>query len=383
MAEGQSRAAPGPLDGFRVLDFSMFLAGPYCSRLMADMGAEIIKVEPPGGDMLRHAPPFRNGQSAYFGHMNCGKKSVELDLKEDQGRELVRRLIPSVDVLLENFRPGVMRRLGLDYENLSALKPDLIYCSVSGYGQEGPGSQRPAFAPIIHAASGYDLIMMKYQGDGDRPPPTRSTVADILGATHALGAINAALVQRLRTGRGQRIDVAMMDAMHNVLAYEYQAAQMEAPDRPIVFSPIRTTDGFVMVAPVSLANFSGLAQAAGRPEMLTDDRFAELSARVRNWSVLLAEIETWSMTQTTDACEAAILAKGCPCTRYLGLAESMAEPQIASRGAAVEIGGVDDPYKVGNCPAQFQGADVGARPWVASLGQHTEEILAEAGLSAS
>ncbi len=383
MTDGLNRLAPGPLDGIRVLDFSMFLAGPYCSRLLADMGAEIIKVEPPGGDMLRHAPPYRDGQSAYFGHMNCGKKSLELDLKEDRGRELVRRLTPNVDVVLENFRPGVMQRLGLDYETLSGLKPDLIFCSISGYGQEGPGSQRPAFAPIIHAASGYDLIMMKYQGDMDRPPPTRSTVADILGATHAFGAINAALVQRLRTGRGQRIDVAMMDAMHNVLAYEYQAAQMEAPDAPIVFSPLRTSDGFVMVAPVSMANFTGLVLAAERPALLEDERFAEPSARVRNWTLLLAEIETWSLTQTTDACEAAILAKGCPCTRYLGLDESMAEPQIAARGAAVEIGGVDDPYKVGNCPAQFEGGDVGARPWVARLGQHNEEFFAEAGLEAS
>jgi crotonobetainyl-CoA:carnitine CoA-transferase CaiB-like acyl-CoA transferase len=381
MAEGVIEVAPGPLAGIRVLDFSMFLAGPYCSRLMADMGAEIIKVEPPGGDMLRHAPPFRGGQSAYFGHMNCGKKSLELDLKEDQGRELVRRLIPNVDVLLENFRPGVMHRLGLDYETLSALKPDLIYCSVSGYGQEGPGSQRPAFAPIIHAASGYDLIMMKYQGDADRPPPTRSTVADILGATHAFGAINAALVQRLRTGRGQCIDVAMMDAMHNVLAYEYQAAQMEAPDAPIVFSPLRTTDGFVMVAPVSLANFTGLVLAAGRPELLEDARFAEPAARVKNWTLLLAEVETWSQSQTTDACEAAILEKGCPCTRYLGLDDAMAEPQIAARGAAVEISAVEDPYMVGNCPAQFTGTDVGARPWVAKLGQHNEELFAEAGLA--
>ncbi|MDP6873327.1 MAG: CoA transferase [Alphaproteobacteria bacterium] len=381
MVEEVDGLAPGPLDGIRVLDFSMFLAGPYCSRLMADMGAEIIKVEPPGGDFLRHAPPFRDGQSAYFGHINCGKKSLELDLKDEVGRELIRRLITGVDVVLENFRPGVMRRLGLDYESLSGLKPDLIYCAVSGYGQDGPGAQRPAFAPIIHAASGYDLIMMKYQGDADRPPPTRSTVADILGATHALGAINAALVQRLRTGRGQYIDVAMMDAMHNMMAYEYQAAQMEAPDRPIVFSPIRTTDGFVMVAPVSPGNFSGLVQAAGRPELLDDDRFAEPSARVRNWSLLLAEVETWSLGQTTDACEAAILEQGCPCSRYLWLDQSMAEPQTAARGASVEIGGVGDPYKVGNCPAQFTGADVGARPWVPSLGQHNEEFFAEAGLS--
>lgn len=371
----------GPLDGIRVLDFSMFLAGPYCSRLMADMGAEIIKVEPPGGDFLRNAPPFREGQSAYFGHMNCGKKSIELDLKSDRGREVIRRLIPSVDVVLENFRPGVMGRLGLDYATLSALRPELIYCSVSGYGQTGPGSLRPAFAPIIHAASGYDLVMMKYQGDADEPPPTRSTVADILGATHALGAINAGLVQCLKTGRGQHIDVAMLDAMHNMMAYEYQAAQMEAPDRPIVFSPLRTVDGFVMVAPVSLANFRGLVAAAERPELLDDPRFAEPIARVKNWNLLLEEVETWSRTLTTEACEGAILAAGCPCTRYLQIEQSMAEPQIAARGAAVAMTGAGgETYMVANCPAQFSGGGVGARPWVASLGQHTAEILTEVGL---
>ena len=371
----------GPLDGIRVLDFSMFLAGPYCSRLMADMGAEIIKVEPPGGDFLRNAPPFREGQSAYFGHMNCGKKSIELDLKSDRGREVIRRLIPSVDVVLENFRPGVMGRLGLDYATLSALRPELVYCSVSGYGQTGPGSLRPAFAPIIHAASGYDLVMMKYQGDADEPPPTRSTVADILGATHALGAINAGLVQCLKTGRGQHIDVAMLDAMHNMMAYEYQAAQMEAPDRPIVFSPLRTVDGFVMVAPVSLANFRGLVAAAERPELLDDPRFAEPIARVKNWNLLLEEVETWSRTLTTEACEGAILAAGCPCTRYLQIEQSMAEPQIAARGAAVAVTGAGgETYMVANCPAQFSGGEVGARPWVASLGQHTAEILTEVGL---
>ena len=179
----QDNPLSGPLNGIRVLDFSMFLAGPYCTRLMADLGAEIIKVEPPGGDFLRNAPPFRNGRSAYFAHMNCGKKSIVLDLKSKIGQRAILELIHTVDVVLENFRPGVMARLGLGYTTLSALRPELVYCSVSGYGQTGPSSQRPAFAPIIHAASGHDLIMMNYQGNVGQPPPTRSTIADILGAT--------------------------------------------------------------------------------------------------------------------------------------------------------------------------------------------------------
>ena len=373
---------PGPLDGIRVLDFSMFLAGPYCTRLMADLGAEIIKVEPPGGDFLRNAPPYRDGQSAYFAHMNCGKKSIVLNLKSKKGRQAILELIHTVDVVLENFRPGVMARLGLDYPTLSALRPELVYCAISGYGQIGPGSQRPAFAPIIHAASGHDLIMMNYQGDIAQPPPTRSTTADILGATHALGAINAALVQRLKTGQGQQIDVAMMDAMHNMLAYEYQAAQLEAPDQPIIFSPLRTLDGFVMVAPVSAANFTGLVEAAEQPELLQDPRFAEPSARVRNWDKLLAEIEDWSLALTTDACEAAILTAGCPCTRYLEIHESMSEPQIAARGAAVEIIDHGETFLIANCPAQFGDGSVGAKPWIADLGQHTVEILEEIGLDA-
>ena len=373
---------PGPLDGIRVLDFSMFLAGPYCTRLMADLGAEIIKVEPPGGDFLRNAPPYRDGQSAYFAHMNCGKKSIVLNLKSKKGRQAILELIHTVDVVLENFRPGVMARLGLDYPTLSALRPELVYCAISGYGQTGPGSQRPAFAPIIHAASGHDLIMMNYQGDAAQPPPTRSTTADILGATHALGAINAALVQRLNTGQGQQIDVAMMDAMHNMLAYEYQAAQLEAPEQPIIFSPLRTLDGFVMVAPVSAANFAGLVEAAEQPDLLKDPRFAEPSARVKNWAELLAEIGNWSRDLTTDACEAAILTAGCPCTRYLEIYESMSEPQIAARGAAVEITDRGESFLIANCPAQFGNGSVGAKPWIADLGQHTAEILEEIGLDA-
>ena len=373
---------PGPLDGIRVLDFSMFLAGPYCTRLMADLGAEIIKVEPPGGDFLRNAPPYRDGRSAYFAHMNCGKKSIVLNLKSKKGRQAILELIHTVDVVLENFRPGVMARLGLDYPTLSALRPELVYCAISGYGQTGPGSQRPAFAPIIHAASGHDLIMMNYQGDAAQPPPTRSTTADILGATHALGAINAALVQRLNTGQGQQIDVAMMDAMHNMLAYEYQAAQLEAPEQPIIFSPLRTLDGFVMVAPVSAANFAGLVEAAEQPDLLKDPRFAEPSARVKNWAELLAEIGHWSRALTTDACEAAILTAGCPCTRYLEIYESMSEPQIAARGAAVEITDRGESFLIANCPAQFGNGSVGAKPWIADLGQHTAEILEEIGLDA-
>ena len=158
------------LAGLRVLDFSAVVAGPYCARMMADQGADVIKVEPPEGDLLRNAQPLRDGHSAFFGHVNAGKRAICLDLKKTAGRDLALTLAAQSDVVIENFRPGVMSRLGLDYETVRAVKPDVVYCSISGYGQTGPDAERAAFAPIIHAQCGLDMAQFRYQGTGDRPP---------------------------------------------------------------------------------------------------------------------------------------------------------------------------------------------------------------------
>ena len=158
-----------PLEGVRVVDFTTTIAGPHCTRLLADLGAEVIKIEAPEGDMMRTRPPLRNSASTSFGQLNAGKKSIVLDLKTPPAVEAVRRLVATADVVVENFRPGVMRRFGLDYEALAPIKPELIYCAISGYGQTGPSSQLPAYAPVIHAASGYDLAHMAYQGEERRP----------------------------------------------------------------------------------------------------------------------------------------------------------------------------------------------------------------------
>ncbi len=383
MPDGAERAAPaperapGPLAGVRVLDFTMFVAGPYCSRLMADMGAEVVKVEPPGGEIMRNAPPFRGGRSAYFGHMNCGKKSLELDLKRPEAVELVRRLVPRVDVVLENYRPGVMDRLGLSWEALSALRPGLVYCSISGYGQTGPEAGRPAYATIVNAASGFDAMTMDYEPRLDRPIRHRSNAPDFMGGVHACAAVAAALFGRERTGRGQRIDVAMMDAIHNMMAHEYQAAQVPDGGQALVFAPVAARDGFLMVAPVSAANFAGLARALGRPDWLADRRFAEAGPRIGNWDALMAEIEGETSALPAAEAEARINAAGCPCARYLTLAESIARPQVAARGAAVEVRDGPESYRVANTPMLFPLADVGARTWVPRLGEHNAEILAE------
>src|SRR5258708_5519647 len=159
-----------PLDGVRVLDFSIMLAGPYCARLLADVGADVIKIEPPEGDDMRLRTPLRKGQSAYFGQLNAGKRSLALDLKSADAIKLVHRLVEETDIVVENFRPGVMDRLGLGYEALRAINPRLICCSISGYGQSGPAAERAAYAMIVHAESGFDRTLMRYAGVKDRPP---------------------------------------------------------------------------------------------------------------------------------------------------------------------------------------------------------------------
>ena len=238
----------GALSGLRVLDFTTTIAGPHCTRLLADLGAEVIKIEAPAGDMMRTRPPMRNGASTSFGQLNAGKKSIAVDLKSPAAVEAVRRLVATADVVVENFRPGVMRRFGLDYEALRPIKPDLVYCAISGYGQTGPSAELPAYAPVIHAASGYDLAHMAYQGAAQgaarRPDYCGIYIADVLTGTYAFGAIATALYHRQTTGEGQMIDVSMLESMLTLTLSEIQAAQFAVapPGRP-VFGPVATKDG--------------------------------------------------------------------------------------------------------------------------------------------
>lgn len=372
-----------PLGGMRVLDFSMFMAGPYCSRLLADAGAEVIKVEPPEGDFMRKSSPMRGEHSGFFGHLNCGKKSLTLDLKDPKDRAVIDALMPTVDVVLENFRPGVTQRLGLSYDDLAALRPDLVYCSVSGYGQTGPAAHMPAYAPIVHAASGFDLAQMDYDPRQDRPIPNRSTTADILAATHAFGGICAALVHRQNGGGGDHVDVALMDIMHQMLGYEVQTAQMEVVRTPVIFEPIKTLDGFIVIAPISQLNFEALVKATGHIEWLADERISTPLGRSNNWAHLTNLVAAWAADKSADTCIEAILTAGCPCTKYHTVAESMATRQVAHRGSMIEIEDGSGRYLVPNAPFQFANATVQARPWVAEQGQHNDEILAELNLDTS
>src|ERR1700748_2641984 len=324
--------------GLRVLDFSTTIAGPHCTRMLADLGAEVIKIEPSEGETMRARPPLRNGCSTPFGQLNVGKKSLVLDLKSKEGAEAVRGLVATADILVENFRPGVMRRLKLDYEALRELNPTLIYCSISGYGQTGPSAELPAYAPVIHAASGYDMAHLAYQPGRNRPDYCGIYHADVLTGVYAFGAISAALYQREISGKGQHIDVSMLESMLSLTPNEVQNSQFDVPppSRPM-FGPVETADGYVMVAIASEKTFQGLMRAAGRPEWVEDPRFAKYADRRRHWTEMMEGVESWSRTVTTANCLAELCAHGVPCSAYRTVAEAMGDPQLAHRGALAEV----------------------------------------------
>lgn len=365
---------PGPLRGIRVLDFTAMLAGPHCARLMADLGAEVIKVEGLEGDMIRGRPPLRDGDSSYFGALNCGKKSLSIDLKSDAAKPIIHELARLSDVVVENFRPGVMARLGFDHATLKTHNPKLIYCSISGYGQSGPGATRAAYAPIIHAASGYDAANLSYQIEQEYPASTGIFVADILSGAYAFGAIQAALVHRERTGEGQAVDVSLMDSMLNLMVFECQEAQFPSQQKRPVYAPMKSRDGHVIIAPISQKNFEQMADAMQRPDLKTDQRFAINAGRVRNWTELMAIIEQWTEQRTGIEIEAIMDAGSVPCSRFLTVADAMKDPQLAERGSLAEISDGAGKFLVPNAPFQFS-TPTAAGPAVSGLGANSREIL--------
>ncbi|WP_456731529.1 CaiB/BaiF CoA transferase family protein [Bradyrhizobium sp. USDA 3364] len=369
-------------DGLRVLDFSTTIAGPHCTRMLADMGAEVIKIEPAEGETMRTRPPVRNNCSTAFGQLNIGKNSLVLDLKSPAGVEAVRRLIATADVLVENFRPGVMRRLKLDYASVRDINPKLIFCSISGYGQTGPSAELPAYAPVIHAASGYEMAHLAYQPGRSRPDYCGIYHADVLTGVYAFGAISAALYQRSASGKGQHIDVSMLESMLGLTLNELQWSQFEVKQtqRPM-FGPIETTDGYVMVAIASEKTFQNLMQVIGRPEWVSDPRFAKYSDRRENWADLMEGVEAWSRAVSTQACLAALNEYGVPSSAYRTVREALADPQIAHRGALAEVEDGGGSFKVLNLPFRMSGATVGARKRMSTLGEHTLTYLKEIGLS--
>ncbi len=326
------------LTGVRVLDLSRVLAGPYCTALLADLGAEVVKLEPPGGDDARHLGPFKGDASVYFALNNRAKQSLCLDLKAPGGRGLLHRLAGRADVLVENFRPGVAQKLGVDYGQLSALNPRLIYLSISGFGQTGPLAHRPAYDLIVQAMSG--LMSVTGWPDG---PPTRvgESLGDIVAGLFGAWAIAVALFARERTGRGQHLDVAMFDSLFalEVTSVARYIATGQAPSRVGNRHPVSTpfdtyhaSDGLVVIAVANDPLFRRLAELIRRPDLATDERFATDTDRTEHEPVVREAIEAWTRGQSVAEVCAACEAAGIPVAPIWDMAQAAASDHVRARG---------------------------------------------------
>lgn len=373
--------AMAPLAGIRVADFSTVMAGPMCTRMLASLGADVVKIESPAGDYTRGAAPLRDGGSAYFAELNNCKRSVVLDLRQEPARTAARAIIERSDVVVENMRVGTMARFALDYDTLSADFPELVYCSITGFGQDAADASRPATAQIIHALVGYDRAFLSYQ-PGDPPPPaTGLYAADGVAGALAVAGILAALRVRDRTGVGQHVDVALDRALLSMMTYEVAAAQFPPGYVRKGYRAVRTTDGYVMVAAVTERNFEALARAIDRPDLLTDPRFAGTSERWHHYDALHNVIETWSTTMSSVDCVVRLQERGVPAACYRTVEEYLSDPEIRRRtlvpakdsagdllvtGRPFGLHGPDDQEKTDPVPVV-----------VPDLGADTREVLAE------
>jgi crotonobetainyl-CoA:carnitine CoA-transferase CaiB-like acyl-CoA transferase len=375
-----------PLAGLIIVDLTRVLAGPYCTRLLADLGVRVIKIERPGeGDEMRRNPvqlePGRLDQSSYFTRVNAGKESVGVDLANPRGRDVVLDLARRADVFVENFMPGVAARLGCDYEAVRAVKPDIVYCSISGFGQTGPWRERPAFAHIINAISG---MMYLEQGDESAPRASNLQAADVLAANHACTAILAALWRRGRTGLGARLDVSMLEALVGADSVTFASVLNGGGEhgnpRPglLVYEIGGRHVAFQIAGSPQL--WPRLLGLMGRPELGQDPRFATSDARRRNSRELRQLIGQWVKGFATADQALTVLAEArIPCAPVLKPAELIAEPHLAERQffpavshpgrGAVRV--TASPYHIDGEPVHPRG------PAPYRIGEHTRAVLSE------
>ena len=376
-----------PLDGIRVLDLSRVLAGPYATALMADLGAEIIKIEPPQGDDYRHIGPFRDGESALFTLNNRGKQSLALDLKDPAHLRIAQAIAARVDVVVENFRPGVAERLGLGADALRAANPGLIYCSVSGFGQQGPFRDLPAYDLVVQAMSG---LMAGTGEEGGAPLKTGESVADLIAGLFASWSIMAALVQRGRTGQGASLDVAMYDALFSMLTtshalhfYAGQVPQRVGNRHPLStpFGCFATRDGQVVIAVLSSRQFAALAALIGAPGAADDPRFASDEARTAHEPEVRALIENWSRGLSTDQAVAALTGAGIPTAPIWDIAQAADNAHAQARELVSQLphATLGTAPSVGQ-PVRFDGAKPIAARSAPQLGGDLHAVLRQFGL---
>lgn len=369
---------PRPLDGIVVLDFTTMVAGPAATRLLADCGADVIKLENVGdGDLMRGGPNASEMNRLAYGQYNAGKRSVAVDLKSPAGLEAVRRLVARTDVLVENFRPGVMKRLSLDYETLSAVHPRLVYCSVSGFGQKGPLAQRPAYAPVIQAYSGFESVLAEAPELSGRPLDNGAMIADVAAAGNAFAAIQTALLHRERHGVGSHVDVTLVEAMIQLVALQYQRAQAGVEDEPISYPPLKTSDGYVNIPLIAPGLIRTVMQVIGLGDWLEDPALATRDGLMARRDDIITALAEWAAQRTSEECDEAMNRAGVPCGIYRTPRENWSDEHLLSRGVFSPVQDAKGAFKVVNPPFQISGANCEAPPFVASLGEHTREVMLE------
>ena len=385
----------GPLSGLRVLDFSRILAGPWAAQTMADLGAEVIKIERRGtGDDTRlWGPPFivaEDGReipdAAYFHCANRGKKSLTLDLASEKGQEIVRRLAATSDILVENYKRGGLARYRLDYESLRAVNPGLVYCSITGFGQTGPYADRAGYDFLIQAMGG--LMSITGERDdlpGGGPQKVGVAVTDVLTGLYTAIAALAAVREREKTGQGKHIDMALFDvavastanqAMNYLVTGEAPGRMGNGHPNVVPYQSFATSDGHVVVAVGNDSQFARFCEAGGRPELVHDERFRTNAGRVEHRDVLIPALVEMMLARTQDEWIAALEAVGVPCGPINDLRRIFADPQAVARGLRMElphseagsVPGVANPIRYVGEPHDYPGG-------APALGEHTEEVL--------
>jgi len=381
-----------PLNGIRVLDLSRVLAGPYCTMVLGDLGAEVIKVEAPEGDETRGwGPPFTGGESAYYLCVNRNKRGMVVDFKTEEGREILRGLVKQSDVLVENFRPGTLARVSLDFESVSVINPTLIYCSITGFGQTGPLREKPGYDFMIQAMGG----LMSFTGERDgEPMKVGVAVADLFAGQNAVIAILAALQARTQTGKGQHLDISLFDSQLGMLA-NVASNYLVSGNLPkrygnahaniVPYQSFQASDAWFVVAVGNDKQFEKLCELIGstgilrdNSELVNDPRFRLNSERVKNREDLIAVLKPTFLEKTASEWLSMLEIAGIPCGPIKTLDKVFAEPQVEAREMLIhmEHSEIGDLRLVGS-PLKFSDTPVDYRLPPPRLGEHTEEVLRE------
>lgn len=381
-----------PLEGIHVLDFTRVLSGPHCTRMLSDLGADVIKLEPPEGDLTRFAYPRVGSMSTYFAQQNVGKQNISMDLKHPEAIELVKKIVEHCDVLVENFRGGVMDKLGLGYEVLSAINPRLVYASISGYGNTGPWKSRRAYATVVNAETGMTGLQARARGGVATNDP--HSHADVYTGMEAAAGILAALFQRTSTGAGQHIDISMAQTMlyvnehvHNELFEDEVSANVIRSFQPGDYPILQTGDGtYVVVSghPAERGTFDLFVTAMKKPELLQDQRFVDMETRLKHLEELVQEIRQWARSVRTAQEIEDVMAQSGLAMGVMRTMKDIADTDWArERNVIVEV---DDrsgaTFRVPNSPWVFSASDTSTRGATKFRGEDNVVVLGElAGLT--